>query len=105
MALEDLQLPEISPLGSPVGRFDESPLADTKMGDMTQVDIFAGEDIGGLENFPDTPEPQQIPTEIDGKPVHSHGFHNATEDQHQNTYGTGQTTSLSQNDVYGNIPE
>ena len=35
MALEDAKTPDVKPLGSPVGRFAESPLADTSMGSGT----------------------------------------------------------------------
>lgn len=105
MALKDAPTPEIKPMGSPVGRFESSPLADTNMGDLTKADIFAREDVGGMNNFPDIPEPQKIPNEIDGQLINPNGFYNATEDQHQLTYGTKQITSLSQNDPFGNLPE
>tara|TARA_Y100000004_G_scaffold158019_1_gene184077 strand:- start:109 stop:420 length:312 start_codon:yes stop_codon:yes gene_type:complete len=103
MALKDAPTPEIKPMGSPVGRFESSPLADTNMGDLTKPDIFAREEVGGMDKFPDIPEPQQIPGEIDGKLTNPNGFHNATEAQHQGTYGTRQITSLSQNDPFADL--
>ena len=43
MALEDAITPDVKPLGSPAGRFQNSPLADTTQGDLTSVDPLAGE--------------------------------------------------------------
>ena len=54
-------------------------------------------------NYPSKQRARKIPPEIDGKMVHAAGFHNATEDQHQGTYGTGKITSLSENDPFGNL--
>lgn len=111
MALKDFketdfnlsQLPDIKPLGSPVGRFEASPLADTKMGDLQTKDIFAGEGIGGLDKYPDVPEPAQIPTEIDGVMVNPPTGRHYPDSQHQGTYGTGKINSLSENDPFGNL--
>ena len=94
------QLPDIKPLGSPMGRFEASPLADTKMGDLQKSDIFAGEGIGGLDKHPTVPNPVKIPNEIDGKMVHPHGSHHNTE---STTFGTGKINSLSENDPFGNL--
>ena len=63
MALSDSVTPEVTPLGSPAGRFEASPLTDTKMGPQQFVDRFAREDVGGMDNFSDIPEPNKIPTE------------------------------------------
>jgi hypothetical protein len=105
MALEDAKLPygEIKPLGSPSGRFQSSPLADTALGDLKKPDIFAREDVGGMDKFPDIPDPQPIPGEVDNIPTTANGFHNATEDQHQLTYGTRTITDLNSNDPFGNL--
>ena len=103
MALIDSDLPILGEPGSPTGRFAESPLANTKLGDLQTVDIFAGEGVRGMDNLPNIPEPVMIPNEIDGKMVHPAGHHNATEDQHQGTYGTFNPAQLSQNDPFGDI--
>ena len=86
--------------GSPTGRFAESPLADTKMGDLQIVDIHAGEGIGGMHNRPNIPEPMKIPTEIDSKMVHPAGHHNL---EASTTFGTYNPAQLSQNDPLADL--
>jgi len=100
MALSDSVTPEVTPLGSPAGRFEASPLTDTKMGPQQFVDRFAREDVGGMDNFSDIPEPNKIPTEIDSKMVHSAGTHNLEKSA---TFGTFNPAQLSQNDPFGDL--
>ena len=91
MALEDAALPDIKPLGSPSGRFQSSPLAETSLGNLqARPDTLAGEDIGGVAGS-DIPLLQNDTT-ISGR--HDGG---------SSTYGTYATAQLSQNDPFGDI--
>ena len=89
MALEDAITPEVNPLGSPKGRFEESPLAMTEQGDLVLVDQLAGEGakITGI--------PGKDP-EKNFSPV---GRHN----QESKTFGTGNPATLNNNDPFGNL--
>jgi|ETNmetMinimDraft_5_1059913.scaffolds.fasta_scaffold07354_2 hypothetical protein len=100
MALIDSELPILGEPGSPTGRFAESPLANTKLGDLQVVDIHAGEGVGGMNNLSNIPEPVKIPNEIDGKMVHPAGHHNT---EASTTFGTFNPAQLSQNDPFGDI--
>jgi hypothetical protein len=92
MALEDTALPNIKPLGSPSGRFDASPLAETSLGNLQATpDTLAGEDIGGIAGGSNIPLLKND-TSISGR-----------HDMGSSTYGTGGPTQLSQNDPFGDI--
>ena len=92
MALEDAKTPDVKPLGSPVGRFAESPLADTSMGSATYdnpADKLAreGASVTG------------IPGKDPLKRFSPVGRHN----QESRTFGTGTPADLSINDPFGNL--
>jgi len=92
MALEDTITPEARPLGSPVGRFAESPLAATSMGSETYdnpADSLAREGAS-VTGIPGKDPKKQF------SPV---GRHN----QESRTFGTGTPADLSKNDPFGNL--
>ncbi len=84
MALEDANTPEVTPLGSPDGRFTKSPLSD-----LMTPDKLAGEgaEITGMKGK--DPLKQFSPV----------GRHN----KESLTYGTGATSALDSNDPFGNL--
>ena len=120
MALEDslkpgnfnlTNYPDPKPKGLPSGRFVESPLSQTKMGDTTYskpADKLAREDGKGLLNFPIEPQQFQdqfpavtkMATIIDGVTVQRPG---AKHMKPSTTYGTFRTAKLSANDPFGDL--
>ena len=92
MALEDAKTPDVKPLGSPEGRFAESPLANTTMRAYTYnnpADPLAGEGAS-ITGIPGKDPLKRF------SPV---GRHN----QESKTFGTGTPADLSKNDPFGNL--
>ncbi len=89
MALEDAITPDVKPLGSPAGRFQNSPLADTTQGDLTSVDPLAGEGAR-ITGIPGKDPLKRF------SPVGRH-------EQQSNTFGTGNPSTLNDNDPFGNL--